>query len=114
MDRDRFADSHAALPAAPLDQLPRGHRRPAGLFRRAVFKRTVLNQLRVESAVGGVVEILEKDPEQIAADRLRLALYRQAYRCRSRRRGLSEAHDGNRQRRDEEGHELSVRVEHTT
>jgi hypothetical protein len=57
-----------ALSAIALDEFPRGKRIPFGPVRRRVIEGAVLNQLRVKTAICGIIEILEKNADEIGTD----------------------------------------------
>jgi len=61
--------------AAALGELPGAEIVPLGAGQRAVFEGTILDELRVEAAVGGVAEVLEKDADEIGAETVIVAVF---------------------------------------
>jgi len=70
MQRAVVAETELADTAAVLNELPPGERPPIRLSGGGVFERAVLDQLGVETTVGSVVQIFEKDADEVAADGL--------------------------------------------
>ena len=70
MDGPHFGHRDGAVAAAAFLEFPKGERIPGRLLGGAVFEGTVLDQFGIKPAIGGVVQVLKEDAEQIGTDLL--------------------------------------------
>jgi hypothetical protein len=68
MDGSHSRHAHRTVAPAAFLEFPELEGMPVRLLGGAVFKGSILDQLRVQPAVGGVVQILEENPKQIGTD----------------------------------------------